>query len=177
MTTLPVSGFALELSDSDVDAMIAARLAVMTPPPGWGDGSGPPAGLGVRVSGALGPTPMTTATAYESTGLVLPALAISAGEKVNIRASGIVGHTSAGAIVTFAVFRDGVAINADGDTIARCVDNNFAHGWSLELDDEPPAGEIVYSLAWRVFSGTAYLGRRPDGTNMNVNTFMSAQVV
>lgn len=149
--------------------------------PAGEDGSG--GGAIAQVQHAfVGPGASTTSSSYVATGLS-KAITVASGNKVLVQVSGHAGNGSSGGINRFTLYRKigSGSITAltpagwTGMAGTRTVDNGYADPFNFTFLDAPATtDEVTYYLYWNTPSGnTAYLGQRPDGTNMLYGTFIT----
>jgi hypothetical protein len=131
----------------------------------------------------VAPGASTTSSSYVATGLSKAITPASASNKVLVQVSGHSGNAGTAAINRFTLFRkigsgsitELTPSGWTGMAGTRTVDSGYADPFSFTWQDEPATtDEVTYYLYWNTPSGnTAYLGQRPDGTNMKYGTFMT----
>jgi hypothetical protein len=130
------------------------------------------------VNQVFAPGTTTTSTSFTGSGHSVSLTPLTP-SRVVVRVSGMVGHTDAGSLVHFSLKKNGTLITLpsgiSGLTAVKVIDSAYAHQFGFEFEESPNTDQqVTYELAWRVHAGTAYLGKRPSDTTINVQTRISA---
>lgn len=123
----------------------------------------------------------TTSTSFVTSSVTQAITPKSASNKVKITVSGYFGASNASGVMTVTLDRDSTDLTPAGvNGLAQSTMNDTAvgHPFSFTFIDSPAsASEVIYSVFFKVSSGTGYLGRRGLDTSLDVPTIITTEEI
>lgn len=115
-----------------------------------------------RISHAKDDTnPSTTSTSWAQVPNLSLTLNLEVGRNVRFDLSGMTGKAESG-MVQFALFRDGNLLEVGPAVYHNNLSADLIPVSCFWIDAAHGGGQHTYDIRWKVWSGTAHLGRRAD---------------